>query len=78
MSMTPSKLYLFQNCQVKLSTDMHIHSETESSFCGQSHFPTALNSIMKEKIRKKQTVNHDIKASSLEPDSWYTITATLV
>lgn len=45
MSMIQSKHYLSQN----RSTDMHIHSETKSSFCGQQHLLTALN-IMQENI----------------------------
>lgn len=57
---------------------MHIYSETKNSFCGQYHHPIALNSIMKENIGEKQTINHALKATSLEPDFWYAIPATLV
>lgn len=60
--MTPSRRYLLQHCQVKLSRDMHIHSETKNTFCGQYHVLMALNRITKEKMQEKQTINHALKA----------------
>lgn len=72
MSMTQSKHYLSQNC----TKDRHIHSETKSSFCSQYPPLTAVK-IMRENIWEKQTVNHALKVRSLEPDSWYSVTATL-